>query len=109
MSEGIRPFWTLAKEDQKRLLEAEIKPFLGIEGAELTNSQKYFLRETLAHMLAGRYQLACDSMDDVYLPPAEVTGCAEILELHKSVTRQALVRAFRYIKGTPVRAYPTFR
>jgi hypothetical protein len=109
MSEDNRHFWALSKYDQKRALEAEISQFLTNERAELTNSSKYFLRETLAHIFAGRYELACDSMDDVYCSPAEIADHPEVCKVGKSVTRRALVRAFRYIKGTPPREYPTFR
>jgi hypothetical protein len=106
MSENNRLFWKLSKHEQKRALEAEIGLFLTTHGAELTNSNKYFLREALVHIFAGRYELACESMDDVYDSPVEI---AEVRKVGKSVTHRALVRAFREIKATPPREYRTFR
>jgi len=102
-----RPFWALSKQEQKRSLEDELGNFLAT--ADLDDYKKYFLQETCAHICAGRYELARDSMDDVYRPPAEYVYHSEVSEFGGSVTFRALIRTLRYIKGMPALEYPTFR
>jgi hypothetical protein len=86
MGEYQESVWALPKENQKRSLEAEICEFLE-QHSNLSDIEEYFLSETLGYLHAGRYELAYDSMDDAWEPPAVDRSGNEISEAAKSITR----------------------
>ena len=90
-------------------MEAEVQTLLQ-QSRDLSETERYFLAETLGHVDAGRYELGHVSMEDVFEPP-ELSHAAyqEVYEAAKGLTHEALVRALRRIKAEPARDYPSFR
>jgi hypothetical protein len=90
-------------------LEKEVRTFL--KGRQKPSDfEKYFLAETLGHIHAGRYELACDSMDDVYEPPEFPTNPSdELCDVARSTDQRKLMRTLRSIEGTPTQEFPVFR
>ncbi len=103
------PFWAYSKSEKKRLLQDEIADLLDAGGQSLSGSDRYLLREALGHLYAGRYELACDCLDDVHEPPQFSPFCnTAICDAASVISDSMLMRSLRYIKGTPKRPYPAF-
>jgi hypothetical protein len=109
-SEYGAQFWATPKSKQKELIQIEIREWLYASSPALPEVQRYFLHEALCHLYAGRYELACRSLDDVYVPPKLSAGAySEIMKAARSITCTMLVHTLRYIEGTPTRDYAVFR
>jgi hypothetical protein len=103
------PFWMLPRSEQKRSIEQEVGQRLTVGDGSLSGPERYFLREALGHALAGRYELAAQSMNDVYRPMGEWTACfKQLMANSEQIEIAALARALRYTKGMPTRDYPVF-
>jgi hypothetical protein len=97
------------KEQEKGMIEEEMHRIL-IDGQyELLDYQRYFVAEALEHIVAGRFSLARDSLNDLYKDAQEFSMFATDSISVAIPNRDALLRRLRYVKGMPARESAAFR
>jgi hypothetical protein len=97
------------KEQEKRMLEEEMRRILIADQYELLDYQRYFIAEALEHIVAGCFSSARGSLNDLYKDAEEFSPFATDSTSVAIPNRDALLRRLRYVEGMPARESPAFR